>query len=104
MSEFECELVQKPDHCQPTHECPDPGQAEECEGSIEGVIKLNCRCPHLHTKTFVINIGPQTEPQLRAFVGNTANAWENAGYVIQAVNVIDTGAGWMLVIAVGWYA
>ncbi len=104
MTDFNCEIVQKPDHCHPKVHCPDPGLVDECEGVIEGSIRLNCTCPHLHTRTFVINIGPNTEPQLRAFVQNTANAWEAGGYVIQAVNVLDTGAGWMLVIAVGWYA
>lgn len=103
MTDFKCEIVQKPDHCHPVTHCPEHQDHDECEGSIQGTIKLDCRCPQLHTRTFVINVGPQQEPALRTFVGNTTSAWENAGYVIQAINVLDTGAGWMMVLTVGWY-
>ena len=97
--QFDCKIVQKTDHCHPHTHCPEPVN-EQCEGRFT----FECCCPRLRTQTFVINIGPQTEPQLRTFVGNTANAWEAGGFVIQAVNVLDTGAGWMLTLTVGWYA
>ena len=98
-NQFDCRIVTKPDHCHPHAPCPVP-QEETCKGTIS----LDCHCPRLFTRTFVQNIGPQTEPALRANVQTTANAWEAGGYVVQALNVLDTGAGWMLTLTVGWYA
>jgi len=71
-----------------------------CHGSI----KLDCVCPMLKTKTFVLNIGPQTEVSLNSFQVTTFNSWEVAGYLIMAHSLVDTGAGWGFAFTVGWYA
>ena len=81
------------------------GQANEmCEGTIEGTVKIECCCPMLYTRTLGIALGPQTEPQLAAAVGGTAQAYEASGYRVIAHSLVDTGSGWQLFLTIGWYA
>jgi len=99
-------LKTTPNHCEPSHPAPVDHVDETCEAEVTLSGKLHgltCCCPHLVTRTFAIDVGPRTEAQLRAFNQGTANAWEAAGYLIQAHSLIDTGAGWMLLLTVGWY-
>ncbi len=105
--DHKCEVVQKPDHCHPSH--PAPGQHddhdEHCTGEIQGTVTLHCdnHCHQLRTRTFVINEPPQTEVVSRAFEQNTFNAWENAGYLVLAHSLLDTGGGREFILTVGWY-
>ncbi len=105
--DHKCEVVLKPDHCHPSH--PAPGQHddhdEHCKGEIQGTVTLHCdnHCHQLRTRTMIVAISPRTEPQLRAFELATFQAWENAGYLIMAHSLIDTGAGWSLTFTVAWY-
>ncbi len=99
MTDFNCEHVLKPDHCHPKVHCPERHDVEDCTGTIS----LKCHCPLLRTKTFVLALPPQTEAQLAAFETNTFNAWENAGFLVMAHSILDTGAGWGFAFTVGWY-
>ncbi len=99
MGDFKAAVVLKGDHCHPQHRCPDPHEHDHCEGTI----KLDCHCAKLRTQTFIVNIGPQSEPSLNSFLQTTVNAWEAAGFLILGHSLIDTGAGWMLGLTVGWY-
>ncbi len=90
------------DHCAPSqpqqhHEDHD----DDCKGEI--VLHCNSHCHQLRTRSFVINVAPQTEAQLRAFMQNTFNAWQNANYLVMAHSVIDTGSGWTFTFTVGYY-
>ncbi len=91
--------------CCPSTPPPDP-QAEPCMADVEltGKLTMECCCPQMYTRTFFIQLGPQTEPQLNAFVNGTVAAWEGAGYLVLAHSIVDTGAGWMIGLTVGWYA
>ncbi len=93
--------IQDKTHCRP-HE-PRPHHEHHDHHKCHGTIELDCHCPILKTKTFVLNVGPQTEATLLTFEGNTFAAWENAGYNIMAHSITDTGSGWLFVFTVGWY-
>lgn len=93
--------VEEKTHCHPHQPRPhdDHHDHHKCHGHFE----LDCHCPILKTKTFVINVGPQTEAALMAYQQNTFSAWENAGYNVMAHSITDTGAGWLFVLTVAWY-
>ena len=106
MATHDPKLQQKTDACVPQVQCPQP-QAEDCNAEVQLTGKLmhmECCCPRLYTRTYIIDIGPQTEPQLQAYLANTVASWENAGYLILGHSLVDTGAGWKLGLTVGWYA
>ena len=90
--------------------CPDvpppTTEQEPCEADIQlaGKLFLECCCPRLYTRTQIIQIGPQSEGNLQAFLQGTVNAYEGAGYVVLGHSLIDTGAGWLLGLTVGWFA
>jgi len=96
--EFKPTHVVKPDHCQPGQPVPH----EEHEPCV-GTFTMERCCCKLMTRTFVLQEGPKTEPQLLAFNQATFTAWENAGYLILSQSLVDTGAGWQLSFTVGWY-
>jgi len=102
-----CEPVVVDDHCHPDHPAPDPGHDHDgdCKGVIQGNVTLHCdnHCHRLRTRSFVINIPPQTEPAMRAFEQATFNAWENGGYLVMAHSIVDVGAGWNLSLTIAWY-
>jgi len=95
----------KEDRCEPNMPCPQP-EPRDCEGDItlQGKLVMECCCPQLRTKTFIINIGPQTEASLFTFLQNTVDSWESNGYLVMAHSLVDTGAGWGLGLTVGYYA
>jgi hypothetical protein len=65
---------------------------------------MECCCPTLRTRTFHLNIGPQSEASLIAFLSATTVAYESAGYLVMGHSVADIGAGWLLNLSIGWYA
>lgn len=108
MSDFNPDVNQTDDCCLPCDPCPVPTTQEECigelTGSITGAISMPCCCPRLYTRTFVLNIGPQTEPTLLTFLQGTVTAWETSGYLVLGHSTTDIGAGWKFSFTVGWYA
>ncbi len=86
-------------HCVP--DVPAPQQAEEY---CEGTFRMEKCCCNLNTRTFILNIGPQSESNLITFLQNTVNAYESGGYVIIGHSVTDIGAGWLFALTVGWYS
>ena len=99
------EPVNQGDHCEPN--VPPPTTEEErCEADVQlaGKLYLECCCPRLYSETQIVNIGPQSEGDLQAFLQGTVNAYEGVGYVVLAHSLVDTGAGWLLGLTVGWYA
>lgn len=93
------EVVQKDTHCEPNEPAPQ-AEHEMCEGKI----MIECCCPRLQTRTFTLEIGPQTVQQMRGYANATVNNYENAGYVILSMMLVDSGAGWVFGFTVGWYA
>ncbi len=101
-NEKELTFKQNTDHCAPSHAHEEHHDEDNhCHGTVE--LKCNNHCHQLRTRSFVVNVPPQNEVQLRAFIQNTFNAWQNAGYLIMAHSVIDTGAGWTFAFTVGFY-
>jgi len=109
-------VVQKADcHC-PSTPVPTPQEPEVCDsqfsgnlsgnlsGQLSGLLKMQCCCPQLRSKTFVIPVPPQQNPAFQAYLAASIAAWEGAGYLILAHHSIDVGGGWVLVFTVGWYA
>ena len=96
------------DDCCCPQEPPPSTDQEPCQGtltgSISGTVTMDCCCPRLYSRTFIVTIGPQSEGSLVAFLQNTVNSYENMGYVVLAHSLIDTGAGWVLGLSIGWYA
>lgn len=95
------------DCCKP--DCPPPSTDQEpctgtLNGAITGTVTMECCCPRQYTRTFIVNIGPQSEGALITYLQNTVNAYENAGYQIVAHSLVDVGAGWLLGLTVGYYA
>ncbi len=91
----------------PPPEPPTPqAEHENCEGTIEGQIKLHCHthCLRLKSHTMVLVLGPQSEADLVTLIQGTAQAYEASGYVVLAHNLADTGAGWVLGLTIGYYA
>lgn len=97
------EVIQQADHCGPSEPPPTPQSEHDCTGTIQGTVRMECCCPRLMTRTFVVNIGPQSEPSLIAFILATAGAWEASGYLILGHSIVDAGAGWVFGFTVGWY-
>lgn len=97
---------QEANRCTPDCPAPQPQQEEPCEGEVRltGALVMPCCCPRLHTRSFAIQVGPQTEAQVQAYIQATVNAWEGAGYLIMAHSLTDIGGGWLLNLTVGWYA
>ena len=54
------------------------------------------------TSTVGVDIPPQSEADMMAFISNTAQAFEAAGYRIQAHSLVDKGAGWIFFVTIGW--
>lgn len=92
--------VKKGNGCGPSEPAPQQTNEEYCEGTI----RIPCCCPKLMTRTFIVPIGPQTEPQVAGFMSTTVNNYEANGYLILGHSLVDTGAGWLLGLTVGWYA
>ena len=88
------------DGCVPDAPAPQQNEPEYCHGTI----KMECCCPRLYTRTFIVPIGPQTEPQVTTFLGNTVTSYESNGYLVMAHGLVDVGAGWLLTLTIGWYA
>ena len=93
------ENVQKTDGCEPNEPAPQQ-ETEYCEGTF----KMEKCCCKLNSRTFIVSIGPQTEPQLAAFTQNTVSNYEANGYVVLAHSLVDTGSGWLLGLTIGWTA
>lgn len=81
------------------------GKVEAATGEhpCDGTLRIHCCCPQLTTSTFTHDFGPQTEAQLLAAADSLLSAWEAAGYLVIAHSLVDTGAGWAMVITVGAY-
>lgn len=94
--------------CQPDCPAPPGTDQEPCtgtlQGAITGTVTMECCCPRLYSRTFIVQVPPQTEGSLQAYLQNTVNAYEAGGYVVLAHSLVDAGAGWMLGLSVGWYA
>ena len=94
------------DAIHPDCPAPTPQQEDPCEGdlTLSGKLVMPCCCPRLYTRTFILDLPPQTETALTAQKQATVNAWETAGYLILAHSTEDTGAGTRLGLTVAWYA
>ena len=95
------------DCCKP--DCPPPStQDEPCtgtlSGAITGTVTMDCCCPRLYSRTFILNPPPQTIAQLQTYLQNTVSAYENSGYIVLAHSVTDAGGGWVVGLTVAWYA
>ena len=112
MTEHDVTNVTGADGCHPDMPAPEvpttTGDGDEhphnCHGHINGTVSLHCCCPRLHSRTWAVEVGPRTEPQLRSYAASTLNAYEAAGYVVLAHSLVDAGAGWILTLTIGWYA
>lgn len=96
--------VEQKDGCKPDTPAQPQATKDPCTGEIHGTVSMECCCPMLRTRTFIVSIGPQTEPQVAAYLQNTVNAYEGSGYMILAHSLVDVGAGWLLGLTVAWYA
>lgn len=96
--------VQGADCCKPSEPCDPPTTQNVCEGQITGVMTYECCCPLLYTRSFIVNIGPQSEGALIAYLQSTVSAYEAANFRVIAHSLIDTGSGWVLGLTIGWYA
>lgn len=114
MSQHDVQAVINGEHCEPSTPAPTPQNEEPCEGEIvgkahgcldiTGTVTMPCCCPRLYTRTFVIDLPPQSNPSVSGTIQATVNAWEAAGYLILAHGVMDTGPGYRVTLTVGWYA
>ena len=93
------EAVEKNGAFEPNEPAPQQDQ-EYCEGKI----MMPCCCPQLHTRTQILNIGPQTIQQLQQLLQQTVSNYEAQGYLVLAHSIMDAGAGWKLGLTIGWYA
>ena len=102
------QVVQKADRCEPSEPAPQQQDQEPCqgtlEGSISGTLRMDCCCPRLITRTFIIQLPPQQVSNLLQVLQNTVGAYENNGYMVLAHSLTDTGGGWMLGLTIGYYA
>ena len=97
--------VNPTDDFHPDCPAPTPQQEDPCEGDIQlsGKLVYHCCCPRLYTRTFILKLGPQTEPQLMTTAQGTVNAWEAGGYLVLAHSLTDLGSEWLFNLTIGWY-
>ncbi len=84
----------------PSEDAPQTQEQEYCEGKI----MMPCCCPRLYTRTQILQLGPQSEPDLQNLLQTTVSNYEASGYLVLGHSLIDTGAGWVLGLTIGWYA
>lgn len=107
MTAHKVNLKAEATRCCPDCPAPNPQTDEEpciADVALTGQLTMQCCCPRLYTRSFFTQLAPQTEAQLKTYGDGTVAAWEGAGYLIMAHSIVDTGAGWMLGLTVGWYA
>ena len=108
--------VKQGSYWKPTGECPPRPtvQSEQCEGEIydanlhigdccfHAKIRMDCCCTREFTRTFVLQFGPQTEPQVSANGVGTLNAYEMMGWKVVAHSFTDVGGGWLMFLTIGF--